>query len=290
MNREEGWFKLFRSMFNNPVVMKDADHLALWVYLLGQASHKPHDTVFGGKRITLQPGQLITGRNKLASVLKIDPSKVKRILKEFKSEHQIDQQSERYGSLISIVNWSQYQQDDQRSDQRVTNERPTSDQRVTTIQECKNDKNGKNERNNTPKPPEGACVDRAKMEVIREVVDHLNVRTGKHYLPTTRLTQKKIIARINEGFTTEDFIRVIDIKAMEWMNTDREKYLRPETLFGTKFEGYLNQRPERRKMNPIEIARAMDEAERRKGYDEGTGWSDVRQSLGGIPEQLSWDE
>lgn len=133
-------------------------------------------------------------------------------------------------------------------------------------------------------------MDQAKMEIVREVVKYLNDRTGKHYLPTTRLTQNKIIARINEGFTTEDFIRVIDVKAMEWMNTDREKYLRPETLFGTKFEGYLNQRPERRQMDPIEIARAMDEAERRNGSDEGTGWPDVRQGLSGIPEHLSWDD
>ena len=184
MNREEGWFKVFRSMFNNPVVMKDADHLALWIYLLGQASHKPHDTVFGGKRITLQPGQLITGRKKLAGVLKIDPSKVKRILKEFKNEHQIDQQSERYGSLISIVNWSPYQQDDQQSDQRATNERPTSDQRVTTIQECKNDKNGKNERNNvcvSPTPTHPRKMVPPTMEMLQEYAAERK-KIGKPYV------------------------------------------------------------------------------------------------------------
>ena len=51
-----------------------------------------------------------------------------------------------------------------------------------------------------------------------------------------------INARIKEGFTKEDFIKVIDNKVGEWLGTDMERFLRPETLFGTKFEGYLNQK------------------------------------------------
>jgi hypothetical protein len=43
--------------------------------------------------------------------------------------------------------------------------------------------------------------------------------------------------------TVEDFKRVIDIKAAEWLGTENDQYLRPQTLFGTKFEGYLNQKP-----------------------------------------------
>ena len=35
---------------------------------------------------------------------------------------------------------------------------------------------------------------------------------------------------------------MIKIKSKEWKNDDKmSKYLRPETLFGAKFEGYLNQ-------------------------------------------------
>ena len=44
----------------------------------------------------------------------------------------------------------------------------------------------------------------------------------------------------------DDFKTVIDKKADDWIGTDMEKYLRPETLFGTKFESYLNQ-PEKKK-------------------------------------------
>ncbi|EGQ2719074.1 alpha/beta hydrolase [Staphylococcus pseudintermedius] len=77
----------------------------------------------------------------------------------------------------------------------------------------------------------------------RDVIDYLNKQTGKQYKSTTKKNQTVIRARTDEGFTLDDFKRVIDNKVAEWKGTDMEKYLRPETLFGTKFEGYLNQTP-----------------------------------------------
>ena len=65
---------------------------------------------------------------------------------------------------------------------------------------------------------------------------------GTNYRSSTPKTRKQIKARVGEGFSENDFYAVIDKKSKEWLGTDMEKYLRPETLFGTKFEGYLNQR------------------------------------------------
>ncbi|MGU8698418.1 conserved phage C-terminal domain-containing protein [Clostridium perfringens] len=73
------------------------------------------------------------------------------------------------------------------------------------------------------------------------VIEYLNSKTGKSYKSTTRKTQSLIKARIDEGFNEEEFFKVIDNKVAEWKGTEYEKYLRPETLFGNKFEGYLNQ-------------------------------------------------
>lgn len=74
-----------------------------------------------------------------------------------------------------------------------------------------------------------------------EVIDHLNQRAGTHYRATTANTRKLIKARLKEGFTVDEFKMVIDKKCAEWLNNrDMVQYLRPETLFGTKFEGYLN--------------------------------------------------
>lgn len=76
---------------------------------------------------------------------------------------------------------------------------------------------------------------------IKEVFDYLNLKTGKRYRPTSA-QNKHVLARLNEGYSVEDCKKVIDIKVKEWIGTDMEKYLRPETLFNaTKFDAYLNQ-------------------------------------------------
>lgn len=76
-----------------------------------------------------------------------------------------------------------------------------------------------------------------------EVINHLNQRAGTHYKATTASTRKLIKARLNEGFTIEDMKLVTDKKTAEWLgNASMEQYLRPETLFGNKFESYLNAR------------------------------------------------
>lgn len=76
---------------------------------------------------------------------------------------------------------------------------------------------------------------------ITEIIEYLNLKTNKNYKTTTQKTRSLIKARMNEHFTVDDFKIVIDKMCTEWIGTNMEKYLRPETLFGTKFESYLNQ-------------------------------------------------
>lgn len=80
------------------------------------------------------------------------------------------------------------------------------------------------------------------IEKIKEIILYLNEVTGSRYKANTDKTRKAIHARLAEGFTVDDFKTVIDKKFDDWKGTEWEKYLRPETLFGTKFEGYLNQK------------------------------------------------
>ena len=77
-------------------------------------------------------------------------------------------------------------------------------------------------------------------ETYISIVSYLNEKAGTGYKATTAKTKSAINARLAEGFSVDDFKTVIDKKCAEWRGTDMEKYLRPETLFGTKFEGYLN--------------------------------------------------
>lgn len=101
-----------------------------------------------------------------------------------------------------------------------------------------------------------------KPDVVHEIVDYLNGRTGAAYRAASKKTRTLIKARLKEGFSREDFFSVIDKKAEEWSGTEFQAYLRPETLFGTKFESYLNQKVARKRpgreppMNP-QIAMAL---------------------------------
>ena len=79
-----------------------------------------------------------------------------------------------------------------------------------------------------------------KYKIHSQIVSHLNACAGTNYRANGAATQRHINARLAEGYTVEDFFTVIDKKCTEWRGTDMEKYLRPETLFGSKFENYLN--------------------------------------------------
>lgn len=77
---------------------------------------------------------------------------------------------------------------------------------------------------------------------FEEIVSFLNAKAGTKYRSSSAKTKSLIKARWHEGFRLDDFKTVIVKKSKEWLNTDMAKYLRPETLFGTKFEAYLNQK------------------------------------------------
>jgi uncharacterized phage protein (TIGR02220 family) len=81
------------------------------------------------------------------------------------------------------------------------------------------------------------------LDSVDIIIAYLNQRTSKNYTTKNKATIKDIQARIKEGYVFEDFKYVIDIKAGQWMNTEMEQYLRPQTLFGNKFNSYINERP-----------------------------------------------
>lgn len=76
---------------------------------------------------------------------------------------------------------------------------------------------------------------------IKEIIDFLNDKCNKHFKVNTKNTIDIISKRLKEGFDVEDFKKVILKKSKQWKSTDFDKFLRPTTLFGDKFEGYLNE-------------------------------------------------
>ena len=118
--------------------------------------------------------------------------------------------------------------------------------------------------------------------VVSEIIDYLNQKTGKHFRKSIANTTRAINARIKEGFTVDDFKSVIDKKVIEWGKDERMKqYLRPQTLFGTKFESYLNQDLVEHKTqtdkaidvakNVIEYYQEREEQDGKDGYGKSFG-------------------
>ena len=101
-------------------------------------------------------------------------------------------------------------------------------------------------------PAEQDCIP------YNDVIEYLNLKLGTNYKTSTRKTRDCIKARYNEGYRLDDFKLVIDKKYNEWNGTDMEKYLRPETLFGNKFEGYLNQKEKENKITFKDAANMMN--------------------------------
>ncbi len=88
--------------------------------------------------------------------------------------------------------------------------------------------------------------------IVKSIVDYLNEKSGKKFAPQSKETIKVIEARIKEGNTLDDFKKVIDTKCAKWLRTEFEDYLRPITLFGTKFNSYLNENPTIKRVSTIE--------------------------------------
>ena len=121
----------------------------------------------------------------------------------------------------------------------------------------------------SPGKPPDKTPETPPSDDVKEIVEYLNMKTGSHYKPTSKKTKSLIHARMVEGFTVDDFKTVIANKTAEWSNDPHMcKYLRPETLFGTKFEGYLNQR------TVTEIPQA-----------HGNNWMDLKDNIRG-----EWDD
>jgi len=103
---------------------------------------------------------------------------------------------------------------------------------------------GKPDRNRTEtgQKPDTTVNPKPNKDIYSRIVTYLNAKTGKKFRSSSKKTQSLIDSRLNEKYTPEDFKTVIDNKVIDYKNGDFDFiYLRPETLFGPKFESYLNQ-------------------------------------------------
>lgn len=87
--------------------------------------------------------------------------------------------------------------------------------------------------------------------LIIEIINHLNEKTGSRYQPDAKENVRLILKLLSRNYTKQDFLTVIDKKYEEWNGTEYAKFLRPSTLFGKRFDEYLNQIPVKSKEAPL---------------------------------------
>ncbi len=132
------------------------------------------------------------------------------------------------GNIITINNWGKYQSEYSRQ-AKYRNPKLQPEVTMSGYTEKEIEKEIEKRKDNTK-------------DIYSRVISFLNEKTKASYKVTTKKTRDLIKARLKEGFTLEDFEKVIAKKVLDWgQDPKMSKFLRPETLFGTKFESYLNE-------------------------------------------------
>ena len=138
-----GWVKLHRTITDS-FVFQNPDRLKFWIWCLCKASHKERIQNVGLQEVPLKKGQFVFGRKKAANELNMDESKIYRLLKTFEKREKIEVKSNNKFSVVTVVNWSVYQDDEQQCEQQSNNKITTNEQQSNTNKNVKNDNNDKN--------------------------------------------------------------------------------------------------------------------------------------------------
>lgn len=265
-----GWIKLYRELGDKPIWLEStSDQRSVLMALLMMVNYEPNKWEWQGKQYECMPGQVITSLPKIAerSGKGVSIQNVRTALKRFEKLGFLTDESTNKNRLITIVNWAIYQGSDdepnRQTNKQLTGNQQAANRQLTAIKNIRT-KEGKNK--------EVKDIVEQELDPIpyREIIEYLNQKAGKNFKHSAAGNKKVIKARWNEGCKIDQFKRVIDIKCQDWLNDENmNQYLQPSTLFGNKFDQYLNQRKGNSNGAPqkSEEALMMDELSRRRMAD-----------------------
>ena len=215
MNTKKGFIKVYRAVTDSPMwTERPFDKAHALVDLVSLANYE--NKVSGGKEY--RAGCVYSSERDLSRRWGWSREKVRRFLSDLIKDGFVRKECGKIGTEILIIG---YQADETTNE--TTNE--------TILKNIDNRINNINILSDSEKLP------------FKAIIDHLNAAAGTNYRHTAESTQRLIKARFNEGFKEADFMIVIDNKVAEWKGDAKmQNFLRPQTLFGTKFESYLNAR------------------------------------------------
>lgn len=202
--KTNSWVRLQNNIFSDPKMLEiNHETILFFVYLLCQASTK----------------NIHIFELSLCHARKIGRFRTKIIQKSVKSLCHL--------GIINVVDACSTYENNTQSDENTLRTRIATNERT-------NDTNERTDR--------VTLKTTVPFSQINSIVEYLNEKSGKSFKPNSADTIKHINARLAQGFTGDDFKKVIDAKCSDWKNNHEMcKYLRPSTIFGPKFEAYLNE-------------------------------------------------
>lgn len=274
----EGFIIFPRWMYSDGVLNGDRDYWSVWSYLMFNVNYFDTQVIIKNEVLTVHKDQIFTTRRKISEAIGVSETKVDKALKLFEKVGYIKMKSDRRGRLISLtfeelrtkphttpsqenVNYctDAVQPTDNQECCNADGETPHSNAEFGGFETETKPKQNQNKAETKPKQNQNAHTKEINKEInkgnkrnkdilssnlntVKSVVDYLNEKCGTKYKHSSTETQRLIVARLNQGFSLEDFKQVIDNKVADWGNDSQmSKFLRPQTLFSNKFESYLNQ-------------------------------------------------
>jgi predicted phage replisome organizer/uncharacterized phage protein (TIGR02220 family) len=275
------WIKITTDMFSNRKIeqieaMPDGDTIiVIWVKLLTLAGQiNDCGAIYLTKDIAYTDEMLATAFKRPITTVRL----ALKVFQQFGMIQIVD-------DVMQITNWQEYQNVEgmervreqtrnrvakhrERKRLMLENTKVTDNvtlHNVTVTEQNKNKKENKSKKENINNTSKEVYVEQNSTHTseCKEIIAYLNEKAGKNFKPNTRATQRLISARLNEGFTVDDFKTVIDNKVAEWKGDAKmDQYLQPSTLFApSHFDGYLNQKAAKPSTGSYDYERLNDEME-----------------------------
>ncbi len=248
----QGWMAIHRKIKDTWIwTEKPFSKGQAWIDLLLMANWEEKKVLVNGNLEVVGRGEKITSIRQLCEAWGWSNRKVKNFLNLLQSDNMIAYKSTTKYTTYKIVNYNTYQ--DIGISESTTKAFQKHNKSISKAfqKHTNNNINNINNNNNNKQyiVEQSPTVDVEEKKTKKdnppyeEIIDYLNVKAGKNFKATTKTHQSKINGRWREGYRLDDFKQVIDNKVKQWGNDpNMDKYLRPDTLFSTKFESYLNEK------------------------------------------------
>lgn len=243
-SRVEGWVSLHRKV-RLSAVWQDAELFRLWCLCLLKATHKPHKQMIGNQYINLEPGQFVTGRDALAEEYNRDLSPSKRVkpltlwrwIQKLEKLENLNIKSTNKYSVITVVNWSEYQE----TEQQMNNKRTTNEQQMIT----------NNNGNNTNKKDIDQPSGKSKVSYPDDFEKFWSIYPRKVGKPKAFSCWKARVKKVSK----DDLLKAAQnyAKHCEIEGTIQKFIKHPSTFLGSNldYQDWTNYQPEQPKSNVV---------------------------------------